>query len=76
MTFDTDYADLLFRQRLAPPPALLLLRVPHYRAVEPASWIVPLVQNPTEYEGLFCVVPRDRVRKRPFLRLTGDGSDA
>jgi predicted nuclease of predicted toxin-antitoxin system len=72
VTFDTDYADLLFRRRLPPPPAVLLLREPHYRAAEPASWILPLMQNPTDTDGLFCVVSRDRVRKRPFLRVASD----
>ena len=67
VTFDTDYADLLFRQRLAPPPAVLLLREPRYRPEEPAEWVLASTAVAAEVDGLFCVVSRQRVRKRPLL---------
>lgn len=76
VTFDTDYADLLFRQKLLPPPAVLLLREPHYLPAEPAGWVLALTAVPADVEGLFCVVTRLRVRKRPLLYLaSGNGSE-
>ncbi len=76
VTFDTDYADLLFRQRLPPPPAVLLLREPRYRPDEPAEWVLALTAIPAEVDGLFCVVTRERVRKRPLLYLAAGNESA
>ena len=75
VTFDTDYADLLFRRRLLPPPAVLLLREPRYRPHEPAQWILDLIAVPDDVNGMFCVVSRQRVRKRPLLHLAVGSSD-
>ena len=73
VTFDRDYGELLFARRLAAPPALLLMREPHYLPSEPANWLLPLLASPAEIEGYFCVVLRDGLRKRPLLRQV-DGS--
>lgn len=74
VTFDTDYAELVFRRRLPAPPAVLLLREPSYRAHEPALWVHPLTALPAEVEGYFCVLTRQRLRKRPLLAaVTGAG---
>lgn len=67
LTFDTDYAELVFHRRLPPPPTVLLLRETHYRANEPAQWVLPLTQTPSDIEGFFCVVSRGGLRKRPLL---------
>jgi predicted nuclease of predicted toxin-antitoxin system len=67
LTFDTDYAELVFHRRLPPPPAVLLIREAHYRASEPAHWVLPLVKEPSDLAGFFCVVSRDTLRKRPLL---------
>lgn len=40
VTFDQDYGELLFARHYAPPPAVILLRVPSYRHEEPAGWCV------------------------------------
>ena len=73
VTFDSDYGELLFARRLPAPPALVLLREPHYQPSEPASWLLPLLASPAEIEGWFCVLRRDGLRKRPLLRRV-DGS--
>ncbi len=73
VTFDTDYGELLFARRLPPPPAVLLLREPHYRADEPAGWLLPLLDKPEEIEGYFCVLRRNGLRKRRLLRFV-DGN--
>ena len=76
LTFDTDYADLVFHRHLPPPPAVLLVREPHYRAIEPAQWILPLIAAPSEIAGFFCVVSRGRLRKRPLLISMSPPSNA
>lgn len=68
ITFDSDYGELLFARRLPAPPAVVLPREPRYRAAEPASWVLPLLSQPDEIDGHFCVWRRDGMRKRPLLR--------
>ena len=73
VTFDSDYGELLFGRRLPAPPALVLLREPHYLPSEPASWLLPLLATPADIEGYFCVLRRVGLRKRPLLRrVDGD----
>jgi len=67
LTFDTDYAELVFHQRLPPPPAVVLLREKHYRPGEPAQWILSLLESRSEIAGFFCVVTRSGLRKRPLM---------
>jgi len=67
LAFDSDYAELVFQRRLPPPPAVLLIREAHYRAIDPAQWILPLVKSPSKISGLFCVVSLGALRKRPLL---------
>ena len=73
ITFDQDYGELLFARRLPAPPAVVLVREPHYLPAEPASWLLPLLADPHEIEGYFCVLRRNGLRKRPLLRRV-DGS--
>jgi predicted nuclease of predicted toxin-antitoxin system len=67
LTFDTDYAELVFHRYLPPPSAILLIRATRYRADEPAQWVLPLTQTPSDIQGFFCVVSRGGLHKRPFL---------
>lgn len=75
LTFDTDYAELVFRRHLPAPPAVVLVREPHYRPDEPAQWILPLVGAASEIDGFFCVVSRGRLRKRPLLSAVAGPAD-
>lgn len=69
MTFDADYAELVFRLRLPAPPAVVLLQDAHYRPSEPAQWILRIVVSPAEVTGCFCVLSGNRMRKRPLPAL-------
>jgi predicted nuclease of predicted toxin-antitoxin system len=53
LTFDTDYAELVFHRYLPPPSAILLIRATRYRADEPAQWVLPLTQTPSDIQGFF-----------------------
>ena len=67
ITFDMDYGELIFRNRLPPPPAVLLLRIPSYRPAEPAVWIKRLVESDQIAVGYFHVFDGSKIRRRPFL---------
>lgn len=72
VTFDLDYGDLIFARGHAPPPALLLFRVPSYRPRDPAAWVMRLIAEPDTCAGRFVVFDGVAVRTRPFLRRVGD----
>ncbi len=67
VTFDQDYGELLFARHYAPPPAVILLRVPSYRPEEPAVWLEHLLREPNGLLGKFTVLTGTTVRSRPFL---------
>ena len=71
VTFDRDYGELVFGRGLQPPPAIILLRVPHYRPEEPARWVIDLLSTAADYAGHFVVYTGDTVRKRLLLRRVG-----
>lgn len=73
ITFDMDYGELIFRNRLPPPPVVLLLRVPSHRPAEPAGWIQRLVGNEQIAAGYFHVFDGSKIRRRPFLPALGNG---
>ena len=68
ITFDRDYGDLVFKQSLPAPPAIVLLRESHYRPAEPADWVLSLLAQPDIYVGRFVVFTRDKVRVRAMLK--------
>ncbi|MBF8278432.1 MAG: uncharacterized protein HW390_3505 [Candidatus Brocadiaceae bacterium] len=67
VTFDQDYGELLFARHYAPPPAVILLRVPSYRPEEPAGWLEHLLREPNGLSGKFTVFTGTTVRSRPLL---------
>ncbi|MGH8581876.1 MAG: DUF5615 family PIN-like protein [Gammaproteobacteria bacterium] len=77
ITFDRDYGELLFARGHLPPPPVILLRVPSYRPIEPAAWIIELCRDEKEHRGRFTVFNGSTVRSRPLLHDFGNesGSD-
>lgn len=68
-TFDRDYGELVFRQRISPPPLVLLLRVQSYQPHEPAAWIESLASQAQLLEGHFHIFNGSAIRRRPFRRV-------
>lgn len=66
-TFDLDFGVLLFARGLVPPPAVLLLRVPHYRPDEPATWVMEWIRSQPAPIGMFTVYDGVSLRHRPLL---------
>lgn len=67
VTFDRDYGELLFARNYAPPPAVILLRVPSYRPDEPAAWLEQLLLDQESLLGKFTVFTGKTLRSRPLL---------
>ncbi len=72
VTFDRDYGELLFARNLAPPPAVILLRVSTYRPDEPAVWLEQLLREPEGLLGKFTVYSGNTLRSRPLLHWLGE----
>ena len=68
VTFDRDYGELLFARNHAPPPAVILLRVPSYRPDEPAAWLEHLLDQSEDLLGKFTVFTGKTVRSRLLLQ--------
>lgn len=66
LTFDRDYGELVFARHLPVPPAVLLLRLRHYRPDEPGQWIERLLATDRDLEGMFVVIDDSGWRKRPL----------
>lgn len=67
LTFDRDYGDLIFRQRLPTPPGVVYLRLPFSTPEEPAERLLRLLAvSDLSVEGMFTVVERERARQRPL----------
>ncbi|MGH7953114.1 MAG: DUF5615 family PIN-like protein [Limisphaerales bacterium] len=65
LTFDRDYGELIFKRRLAPPPAVLFLRFDPGTPLEPAEILLKLFQfSNLEWSGYFTVLTRDQIRQR------------
>lgn len=67
VTFDRDYGELLYARNYAPPPAVILLRVPSYRPEEPAIWLEQMLLEQESLRGKFTVFTGKTLRSRPLL---------
>lgn len=66
LTFDKDYGELIFKEGVADPPAVLFLR---YRGGDPeaaARFIMDTIVLGTVLEGRFTVIEEDGIRQRIY----------
>jgi predicted nuclease of predicted toxin-antitoxin system len=66
VTFDLDFGALLFAQKQARPPAVLLLRVSRYLPEEPAAWVIDWLAKQPPPLGMFTVFDGSSFRNRPL----------
>lgn len=65
LTFDKDYGDLIFRDRMPAPPGVILARIEPISVAEATSlFLVVLRSTKFQVEGWFSIVTRDSVRQR------------
>ena len=68
VTFDRDYGELIFRRQLPLPAGVLYLRFLPGSPVEPAEYLVRLIDMGIELEEKFTTADREQVRQRPLVQ--------
>ena len=66
ITFDRDYGDLIFREGLLPPPAILYFRQEPYPPERPADIVLAMLAKPQQLEGCMVVISQQNIRRRRF----------
>ena len=66
ITFDRDYGDLIFREGLPPPPAILYFRQEPYPPEYPASLVLAMLSDPRQAEGCMVVISERNIRRKRF----------
>jgi len=62
LTFDKDFGELAFRERLSAASGVMLFRVVPTSPADVARLAVAVLKSRTDWAGHFSVVERDRVR--------------
>ena len=66
VTFDRDYGDLVFREGLLPPPAILFFRQEPYPPERPADLVLAMLSEPQQAEGCMVVISEQNIRRKRF----------
>ena len=66
LTLDSDHGDLVFRDRIASPPGIVLFRMVRYRPDQLGRELLLLIELGFGFEGLFTVVGQSIIRQRPL----------
>jgi len=66
ITFDRDYGDLIFREGVLPPPAILYFRQEPYPPERPANIVLAMLADPQQLEGFMVVISQQNIRRRRF----------
>lgn len=69
ITLDTDFGTLVFVRRLAPPPAVVLIRLRSQQLAESLPSVAAAIEETAAVTGSFIVIGAEGVRVRP---LPGD----
>lgn len=66
VTFDRDYGDLIFREGLPPPPAILFFRQEPYPPDRPADLVLAMLSEPQQAAGCMVVISERNIRRKHF----------
>lgn len=66
VTFDRDYGDLIFREGLLPPPAILYFRQEPYPPDRPADLVLAMISEPQQVQGCMVVISERSIRRKHF----------
>ncbi|HEX5337473.1 MAG TPA: DUF5615 family PIN-like protein [Gallionella sp.] len=66
VTFDRDYGDLIFREGLLPPPAILFFCQEPYPPDRPADLVLAMLSEPQQAEGCMVVISERSIRRKHF----------
>lgn len=66
VTFDRDYGELIFKEGLPAPPAILFFRQESYPPHHPADLALAMLSEPQLAQGFMVVLSERGVRRRRF----------
>lgn len=66
LTFDKDFGELVFREKLFGSPGVILLRIPQPSPAEVALFVSNVLSSRDDWNGHFAVVTTDRIRMIPL----------
>lgn len=66
LTLDSDHGELVYKDRVAAPPGIVLFRLHQYRPDQLGRELLRLIELNFKFEGLFSVVGQNTVRQRPL----------
>lgn len=66
VTYDRDYGDLVFKEGLLPPPAILYFRQEPYPPEFPATLVLAMLSEPQLAEGCMVVISERNIRRKRF----------
>lgn len=72
VTFDRDYGDLVFREGLLPPPAILFFRQGPYPPERPADLVLAMLSEPQQAVGCMVVISEQNIRRKRFPQSGSD----
>lgn len=72
VTFDRDYGDLVFREGLLPPPAILFFRQEPYPPDRPADLVLAMLYDPQQAEGCMVVISEQNIRRKRFPSMADE----
>ncbi len=68
LTFDTDFGTLVFKERLAVPPSIVLIRLHAKQLAEELATVAAAIETAVGQGGRFVVIGAEGVRVRPMSR--------
>jgi predicted nuclease of predicted toxin-antitoxin system len=72
LTFDRDYGELVFREGLPPPPAILFFRQEPFLPEYPADLVLALLSDPGQVDGCMVVIGERNIRRKRFPRVADE----
>ena len=72
VTFDRDYGELIYRQKLEPPISIIYFRILPVNPLEISETVISLLQEPESVNGAMLVVTRQGIRRRYFPKLPSE----
>jgi predicted nuclease of predicted toxin-antitoxin system len=68
LTFDKDFGEFAFRDRLSPASGVIFIRLESSSPTETADVIAAALASPRDWIGYFSTVEKHRIRARPLPR--------
>jgi predicted nuclease of predicted toxin-antitoxin system len=67
LTFDKDFGELAYREKLPASCGIILLRIPTPSSEYVAKFVLSVFNNHQDWIGYFSVIEEHRIRMRPLL---------